>query len=399
MRGLGFLANPINGADKVGLGIPQIAAAAKQFYDEKGNPLPPEKLKNIAKQLNTQALSSQDALKMHLPGAENVDTGQRIVTAPTGSPMNPAIGRSVQKEIPPEAVQPGAGNQPTFRGTQPPSTGADVVMPGQKVGGQPPDITKRITGYEGQPTPAFADRFNAAYGTPRGGAAGATPGVVEAQKGAAEEGTRQANNLTAAMTEAPQTKSILNAMEEDLNKFKSGPGANYEQFGKSFALRNLPIPDSMKKEGGYFDPSSIASQEQFNKFSNLVAQSQFKALGGTGTDSKLNSASSTSPNEYLSKQGNKGIIQFLKGMQDAVQAKDKAWADWQSNGRGGPESFTAFSRDFNKNFDPRVFQFKYMAPDDRQKVFKGMPEAERKQFQKDATRARLEGWVDYGSPK
>ena len=161
-------------------------------------------------------------------------------------------------------------------------------------------------------------------------------------------------------------------------------------------MRNLPVPESWKKEGGLLDPSSIASQEQFNKFSNLVAQSQFKALGGTGTDSKLNSASSTSPNEYLSSQGNKGIIQFLKGMQDAVQAKDKAWADWQAAGKGGPETFAAFSRDFNKNFDPRVFQFKYMTPEERQKVFSKMPEAERKQFSKDATRARLEGWVDFG---
>lgn len=399
MRGLGYLANPINGADKVGLGIPQIAEAAKQFYGKDGKPLPPAQLQQIAKQMSTQALASQEALRMHLPGSENVDNGQRITTMPTGSPMNPAIGRKVQKEIPPEATQPGENNQPTFRGTQPSSTGADYTMPGK---GGVGDVIGYGSGGPtsgGRPVKLAQPGDGTAYGVPRGGAAGNAPGVSEAQQGAAAESTRQANALTAAMTEAPQTKSILNAMEEDLGKFASGPGADYTRIGKSFAIRNLPIPDSLKKEGGYLDPASIASQEQFNKFSTMFAQQQFKAMGGTGSDGMLNSASHTTPNEYLSSLGNKGIIQFSKGLQDAVQAKDKAWAKWQASGRGGPETFTSFSRDFNQNFDPRVFQFKYMSPDERQKTFSKMPEAERKQFAKDATRARLEGWVDYGAAK
>ncbi len=104
MRGLSFLANPNNGGAKVGLGIPQLVDAQKQFYDAKGNLKPPGELVKIAKQINTQALASQEALRQHLPQVENVDTGQRIVTAPKGSPMNPATGRTIQREIQPEAT-------------------------------------------------------------------------------------------------------------------------------------------------------------------------------------------------------------------------------------------------------------------------------------------------------
>src|SRR6201999_2883792 len=119
--------------------------------------------------------ASQEALRMHLPGAEFRSTGQRDVLTPTGSPMNPAVGTSIQMEIPPEAIQPGANNQPTFRGTQPPSTGADVSVPGK--GG-----LGTVIGYGsggptsgGKPVKLAQPGDGTAYGVPRGGASGAAP--------------------------------------------------------------------------------------------------------------------------------------------------------------------------------------------------------------------------------
>lgn len=394
MRGFGYLLNPNNKGSEVGLTVPQIADAQKQFYDAKGNIKPAAELVKIAKQLNTQALSSQEALSIHLPGSENVDTGQRIVTAPTGSKMNPAIGRTIQKEIPPEATQPGSDNQPTFRGTQPPSTGADVRMPGQ------PDISKRIVGYEGQPTSGgkpvklAQPGDGTEYGKPRGGAAAAPPGFGTATEAEAQNSGRMAAELQTANNEAPATKAIIGNLEKEAKNFTSGPLADYKRVGKSFAIANLPIPSSLKKEGAIFDPASVADQESFNKNIYNLVQSQFKALGGTGTDAKLDSASHTSPSELMSQVGVKNILSLLKGNQDAIQAKTKAWNEWRKV--NGPQSYPQFAEDFNSKFDPRVFQFKYMDKPQRQEYFNKIdnPE-ERQELKRRVEYAHDAGWVKY----
>jgi hypothetical protein len=363
MRGFGYLLNPNNGAAKVGLGIPEIQAAQKEYYDSRGNLLPPAQIKAIAERHATQAQSSRDALVQHLPGAENVDTGQRIVTAPTGTTFNPAIGRTVQKEIPPATVQPGPNNQPTLRGTQPPSTGADVSMPAQS------DITKRIVGYDGQPTSGGAPIKLAqpgdgtSYGTPRGGAVEPPPGFSTATEVGAKNSAAMLADLNTANNESQATKAIIGNLEKESKNFTSGPLADYKRIGKSFALANLPVPESLKKPGAMFDPASVADQESFNKNIYNLVQSQFKALGGTGTDSKLESASHTSPSEFMSQVGVKNILSLLKGNQDAVQAKAKAANAYVK--ANGPQSMPAFNEEWNQNFDPRVFQFKYMTPEER----------------------------------
>jgi hypothetical protein len=143
--------------------------------------------------------------------------------------------------------------------------------------------------------------------------------------------------------------------------------------GKAWVNRNVPLPANWQ-----FDPKSIASQEQFNKQAGLLAQSQFAAIGGTGTDTKFNASYSTSPNETLSKMGNKGIIRFLKGNGDAIQAKTEAWQQWRYGTMGAPkrgipptepqgaDTYDQFSREFNSHFDPRAFQFKYIPKAERQ---------------------------------
>lgn len=378
MRGLSFLANPNNGASKVGLGIPQLVDAQKQFYDAKGNLKPPGELVKIAKQINTQALQSQEALRLHLPQAENVDTGQRIVTAGKGSPANPAIGRTIQKEVEPGATQPGANNQPTFRGTQPPSTGADVQMPTS--GGKPVKLAQPGDG--------------TTYGVPRGGSASPPPGFQTATEGEAQNSARMAAELQTANNEAPATKAIIGNLEKEAKNFTSGPLADYKRIGKSFAIANLPIPSSLKKEGAMFDPSSVADQESFNKNIYNLVQSQFKALGGTGTDAKLDSASHTSPSELMSQVGVKNILSLLKGNQDAIEAKTKAWNAWKKT--NGPQSYPEFAQDFNSKFDPRVFQFKYMDKPQRQEYFNKIdnPE-ERAELKRRVEYAHDAGWVKY----
>lgn len=235
-----------------------------------------------------------------------------------------------------------------------------------------------------------------ATGGGQGASAGAgdQPGIVAPRPGFAEAATTSARagaeasvHLREASDTSPGRKAILGNLEALVGDFKPGPGAHWEQVAKSFVNRNVPLPKDWQ-----FDPKSIASQEEFNKQSVQLAQQQFAAIGGTGTDAKFSSAFETSPNDALSQMGNKGIIRLLKGNEDALAAKYKAWQSYKK--AHGPDSYDDFSEEFNSSFDPRVFQFKYMDKDERQKYINRMDDDEYSKFVQDLHAAKKRGWTN-----
>jgi hypothetical protein len=234
--------------------------------------------------------------------------------------------------------------------------------------------------------PSFDDLYRSRIsGAP---AAGLKPGVAEAATSTAKTSADLGNQLVTAANQVPQTKGILDNLDRTLADFTPGPGADYRRIGK--ALANTIIPDSLKDKLG-FDPKSIASQEEFNKLGYQLAQNQFQALGGTGTDAKLDSARSTSPNEFISAVGNKNIISLLKGNNDALQVKAREWNKWKA--ANGEDSYAAFSDDFNQHFNPRVFQFQYVPKGNRQSWYKSMAPADRREFEDAADYAISKKWI------
>jgi hypothetical protein len=89
--------------------------------------------------------------------------------------------------------------------------------------------------------------------------------------------------------------------------------------------------------------------------------------------------------------GNKNIIALLKGNADAISAKNEAWQGWQQ--AHGPESYGQFSTAFNKVYDPRVFQFQYMKPDQRKEVLDSMSKGERNKFMQSTQFALQNNWI------
>lgn len=221
---------------------------------------------------------------------------------------------------------------------------------------------------------------------PSGAIAAAPPlGAPAAADVTAHNSAQQGVDLQKAADQVPMMKGTLENLESALDKFTSGPSKDWQRVAKTFVNANNPF-------GNIFDPKSIASQEEFNKQATQLAQQQFQALGGTGTDAKLDSAMHTSPNEYLSKMGNKNIIALLKGNADAIQAKNEAWQSWQQ--QNGPETYGQFSTQFNKTYDPRVFQFQYMSPDQRKDALDSMSKSEQAKFMKSTKFALDNGWIE-----
>lgn len=214
---------------------------------------------------------------------------------------------------------------------------------------------------------------------------GNAPGYNEAATGIATGSAGAANTLTAAADTSPTRKSMLGNLEGDLKQFTTGPGADWQNVSKAWVNRNIPLPPGMQ-----FDPKSIASQETFNKQAEQLAQQQFAAIGGTGTDAKFGSAFKANPSDALSQLGNKGIIRLLKGNEDAIQAKNAAWQDWLAKGNS-PATYPAFARQFNQNFDPRVYQSQYMSKDDFHKMTSAMSAQEFADFKAKLDAARSAG--------
>lgn len=238
----------------------------------------------------------------------------------------------------------------------------------------------------GAPTTISVPQAN--LGGPQGIPVGNPPGFNERQSGAAEMDTRLSGALADAAEGSQGRRALLGNLEDALGNFTTGPGADWQKVAKAFVNRNVPLP-----QGWQFDPKSIASQEEFAKQSTQLAQQQFAAIGGTGTDAKFSSAFQTNPNDALSQLGNKGIIRLLKGNEDALQAKNSAWVNAQ---KLNPNlSYRTFSADFSNKFDPRVFQFRYMSPAERNEYVSKMNANDFDRLMSDIAVARNKGWVKY----
>lgn len=418
--------DPALGAKKYGITIPVIMNAVKQFRG-----LNSKQIREKALEIQTQAASTSEILGQHSPGMQVVDQGNQLTIVPTGTKANPAMGTAIPKGLPP--TTPVATPQGTrYLGQQPPVPGGGVV-PGGGTAGSPEPAAGGGAGAGGAPVlqalegailpdqGTVAGRFpkegEFAPGAPRqvptqsfrrdggvpatpvptGPAASLEPGYEQAANVVANTSGAMASELTKAADGSQQRKAMLGNLEEDLGKFTSGQGADWTRVAKNFANRNLPVPDSWKQKGAILDQSSVAAQENFNKQATMIAQAQFGTIGGTGTDAKFESAFATSPNETLSQMGNKGIIRLLKGNEDAISAKNKAWQAWQKTGKG-PNTYGEFSVDFNKNFDPRAFQFKYLEPKERQEYVNQMDPRDKAEFLNNLTYARKNGWVTFDLP-
>jgi len=157
-------------------------------------------------------------------------------------------------------------------------------------------------------------------------------------------------------------------MEADLAKISTGPGS--ERLAAANAL--------IHKLTGYgitMSAEELASSEGFAKLSKQIALAQAGTLG-VGTDEKLTTAMGANPNRDLSKLGNQQILAMLQGNADAIKARGVAYNDWKKTHSGADSN--DFLTEFNKTFDPRVYQWGYQikdkTPAQRQAMFDEMPD-------------------------
>lgn len=198
-----------------------------------------------------------------------------------------------------------------------------------------------------------------------------------------EEQAKQGVALQHIADSVPQRKALLGELESIT---KSGD----VNFGPGSDKWKGILAGAQRLYGG--DSETVAKYDTFNKLATQLAQQQFQSLGGTGTDTKLGSAISASPNTSLSNRSNADIIALLKGNEDAIKTKNNEWLKWKK--KEGAGSYADFSSDFNNKFDPRVFQGQYMAPKDKAAMLDGLSDSEYAKYKKDYDTAHKSGWLN-----
>ena len=219
-----------------------------------------------------------------------------------------------------------------------------------------------------------------------GSVASAPPlGAQSAADTAGKAAADAAQKLQDTAGQAPARKAALFNMMGELDKFTSGPGTDWVSFAKGLANANLPV--------NLFDPKAISSREGFIKQSAQIALQQFASLGGSGLASAMDASIKANPSSALSNMGNREISALLLGNEDAIQTMHSEWENWKEAGKG-PETYGAFVKDFNKQYDPRVFQLPHMDKAGREHLLSSMKPDEGKKFMRSMFHALSKGWIE-----
>ncbi len=338
------------------------------------------------------------ALSAHLPRPQAVQTGG----ATQFVDMNPLTNPNVTDTRIPN--QPGVAERNQFVQRYNPQTQRMELVPRQEAGpmvsgvGTPAEGTVPGAGTlpEAPRAPRGQDRPVSGLGSgryggdrahePRSGAIPAGPSLGEATAAelTAQRSAEQGVELQRQADQVPTIRATLGNMQGLLRDFSTGPGAAWTREAVNAWNRVAPSAMQIRQEG-------TAAQEEFVKLSAQLAQQQFQALGGTGTNAQLESTMRTSPHEALSRMGNQSIIALLQGNADAIAAKNAAWQAWQA--QNGPGTYGQFSASFNRDFDPRVFQAMHMSSADRHRMVGEMSAQERERFNRHFRTAVERGWI------
>lgn len=217
---------------------------------------------------------------------------------------------------------------------------------------------------------------------------GLAPGVAEGATGVAQAGANYIINTANEANAVPDRKAALQNMLQDIDEFTSGP--------VSEKLKTLTAGVN-EVFGTKFNLEGVGAQERFDKLMNQIVQTQASTLGIT--DQREKTAMGANPNSSMSPLGIKGNIALLMGNEDAKTAKAQAMnlflAGDPDNGvpKGSPSQVLAWSNEFNKNYDPRVFQSVYLNDAERKKLVASMSDAERKKFATKFNYAVANGWI------
>lgn len=202
------------------------------------------------------------------------------------------------------------------------------------------------------------------YARPNGGAM--LPELPQGQatymQGQAHDAADRHDAVVAAAAESPMRINVLdNIIKLSQSGVGTGPGAEFQNNIKGY-LANTP------GLGKLFTgtQTNVGNFQELQKFMYQNALRNWQAAGGTGTDSQLESAAKANPNDHLFPQALQTIAKWGKASELAVQGKANAQDAFLAQNGQTPTNQIKFESTWRNAFDPKVFQYSQMTPQEKQ---------------------------------
>lgn len=331
---------------------------------------------------NTQAKAASDAFHTFAPGESwtNTLTGAGGFSPKVPDYSQPSGTFTPGSPIP--SVAPVPGSQPvvqdnsraTARGataggvhtiTNPDGSsttglGSDLFsIPPAVQAGRDSDALAILQQERAKPTNSAADNAALDREIARAGGGRVATGPAATDSGIQKAGADVIANLPQSASQAMQVRTSLENALKSLQGTKSGPGAA-GSFGVTALLQNIGLPIAK---------SPTENWQTLNKYLNNGLSTAALINGNTGSDARMAQFSHGMPNsDLMNKAPLDEAIRYVLSQNDAVLAASqfiKQRYDAHA-AQGDPRAALNAQSDWRGVYDPRVFEFSRMSPEQQQ---------------------------------
>lgn len=281
-----------------------------------------------------------------------------------------------------------------YTGTQTPLSGSAAVIPDE----QSPEYRSTRQGFIDPRTGQPFSVPNALLSTPTGEPTsvpgltgphgeiqtGQTPGDAEALATVKKNQVDQYTDLKNTYSGSKDRQTLINNLLTAAQNTRTGPNA---------AATASLVTEANRILGTHFDEKSSSSSQIVQALTNQIISNQDSIVGKSSNHSNLQVANLANPNSTISNEAVKELSAQMLGNEDAIQAQSKAADKWITKG-GDPKKFQEFKNEWVQNVDPRIFQEKYMTPQQKQELYSDLKTSGKlDSYQSQKARVLKQGWM------
>lgn len=188
------------------------------------------------------------------------------------------------------------------------------------------------------------------------------PGQAAYAGGQAKDAADRHDSTVAAAQESPMRINVLdNIIDLSKSGVATGPGQEWQNAVLGYMAN---APGLSKVMGAAKD--NVGRFQELQKFTYQNAIRSWQAAGGTGTDAQMQSMAHANPNDHLFPQALQTIAKWGKAGELAVQGKANAQDKFLAENGNSPTAQIKFENQWRNSFDPKVFQYSLMSPQEKQ---------------------------------
>lgn len=188
------------------------------------------------------------------------------------------------------------------------------------------------------------------------------PGQANYMQAQAKDAADRHDAAVAAAAESPMRINVLdNIIDLSSKGVATGPGQDWQQSILGYAANTPVLAKLMGSQ-----QSDVAKFQELQKFTYQNAIRNWQVAGGTGTDNQMAAMSHANPNDHLFPQALQAIAKWGKASELAIQGKANAQDQFLGQNGQTPANQIKFESTWRNAFDPKVFQYSLMNPQEKQ---------------------------------